>query len=65
MARTPVAIVAKVKELVNATTATVVYQGLVLKARILNPPGASPVVGDAVIMEYLPLSSEWYIVVVI
>jgi hypothetical protein len=27
--------------------------------------GASPAVGDAVIAEHLPASSEWYIVVVL
>ena len=60
-----VAILARVKELVSATVCTIEWRGNILKARIVASTGANPVVGDTVIAEHLPLSSEWYIVAIV
>jgi hypothetical protein len=56
---------AKVKEVLGTDFAVVMRADGFLKARILASTGVSPVVGDGVLIEYLPPSDEWYIVAVL
>ncbi len=60
-----VACIATVVQVVDDTYAIVRVKGeSVLKARILASTGAIPTQGQSVIMEYIPASSEWYIVAI-
>lgn len=56
------AIIAVVTALLGTTSIVVVTHGRFLQARIIPNHVVSTLVGHAVIIEQLPLSTEWYVV---
>ena len=61
----PLAIITKVKEISGAdpNVVTIVWRGQVFKATLMA--GVAVAVGDAVIAEYIPASSEWRVITVV
>ncbi len=61
----PIAIVASIKEVVDAETVVLLRQGVGLKGRILASTGVIPVQNDSVIAELIPATSEYYVVAIL